>query len=211
MRIYSEWSHCFVCNAHILTKELELPEHLIDRAFKAEPTNIPNMIKYINSLPVATIRGLQLPYNERGYYVVWPNLDYYKLRLNSGNTRYIAPSGVKPPLFVYPGSARHLIIVEGEINCMTLHNCVFGEYKLCSPGPATDMMRHLKYYAQYQRITIIVDHDAPGVIFGCQLRDHLLTLKKRVNIIALDKDFNDILTSEGEEAVKCVFEREMGL
>lgn len=211
LRIYGEWAHCFSCGAHVLTSELNTPEAIVDNAFKAEPTNITNMIKYIEGLTIETVRGLQLHTSERGYYVIWPNKDYYKLRLKSGTTRYIGPSGVKAPLFTYPGSAKHLVIVEGELNAMTLHNCVYGEFKIVSPGSASELQRHIKYYIQFQRITIIVDYDAPGIVFGCALKEHLLQLNKRVDLIALKTDFNDVLVQQGEDAVKQLFEKEMGL
>lgn len=211
MHVYGKYSHCHVCSAHVLTSELNTTEAIVDSVFKAEPTNIASMIKYIESLTIKTVRGLQLHTSERGYYVVWPNRDYYKLRLNFGSTRYIGPSGVRPPLFTYPGSSKHLVIVEGEINCISLHNCVYGEFKLCSPGSASNMMQFIKYYLQFDVITIIADKDASGVVFGSALKEHLLKSGKKTNLIVLEKDFNDVLVQDGEEAVKQLFEKEMGL
>lgn len=202
MQIYGEFSHCYVCRAHVLTSELDLPESYVTKQIKREPTNVARMIENINKLPNKTIRGIKLPHDEYGYYVVWPSGTYYKRRNYTGKARYTAPAGVTPPLFVYPGAAKHLIVVEGEINAISLHNVVYGDFKICSPGPASDFMRHIKYFTQFNRITIFCDHDAPGVVFGIQLKNHLLSLGKRVNLNSMVTDFNQLLIDGGEEAVK---------
>lgn len=207
MRLYSDWAHCYVCSAHIPVAELQLPATYQERQAAKEPTNVPNMINYINSLELRKIRGLMLPSDDRGFFVKWPMDNYYKRRNYTGKTRYIAPSGVKPPLFVYPGDSNTLVIVEGELNAMSLHSVLLGDYKICSPGPASDMLRHIRFYIQFYRIHIFVDKDAPGVVFGCQLREHLLKLGKKITLTPMLKDFNQILQDNGQEAVKQLFEQ----
>lgn len=208
MRIYSKYSHCFVCNAHILTDELDLPEHakIIP---KKEPTNVVAMIKHIKTLPTQIIRGFKLHYDERGFYVVWPDENYYKRRNFEGRVRYTAPSGVKPPIFACNGFAKHLVVVEGELNCMSAYKASWSDYKLVSPGPASDFMRHIKYYQYYQKITLILDHDAAGIVFGCQLKEVLLKSGKHCNLVTVKQDFNETLTKHGEEVVREDFERLM--
>lgn len=208
MRIYSKYSHCFVCNAHVLTDELDLPEHakLIP---KKDPTNVAAMIKHIKTLPTQMIRGFKLPYDERGAYIVWPEENYYKRRNFEGRVRYTAPSGVKPPLFVYGGTSKHLVVIEGELNAMSAYRASWSDYKIVSPGPASDFMRHIKYYQYYQKITLILDHDAAGVVFGCQLKEVLLKSGKHCNLVTLKQDFNETLQKHGEEAVREDFERLM--
>lgn len=207
MRLYSDFAHCFVCGSHIPVSELQLPLTYVERQAAKEPTNIPRMVEYIESLPTKKIRGLHLPFDDKGYFIKWPLSNYYKRRNWTGSTRYIAPSGVKPPLYVYPSEATNLIIVEGELNAATLHSVVLCDYKVCSPGPASEMMKHIKYYMQFYRISIFVDYDAAGVVFGCQLKEHLLRLGKKVTLTALKKDFNQVLQDDGEEEVKQLFEQ----
>lgn len=209
LHLYDEWAFCFVCRVSVPISELNLDPSMLDRQARREPTNVTKMVEYIKGLTIKSVRGLQLPADCKGFYVVWPNGSFYKRRNWEGKARYIAPTGVTPPLFVYPGAAKHLIIVEGELNAITLHNVAYGDFKICSPGPASDFMRHIKYYSQFQRITIFADHDAPGVVFGVQLKNHLLSLSKRVNLITLTTDFNQTLQDSGEVAVKAQFEEGM--
>ncbi len=207
MHIYGENAYCFVCKASIPSAELNIPEN--KHIPRPEPTNVPDRIKYIQGLPTKMIRGLQLPYDNSGYYVVWPNIQYYKRRNFEGKVRYIGPSGVKAPLFVCPGTASHLIICEGEINAMSLYDCVNmdeREFKIVSPGSASEMMRHIKYYLGYSKITIIADYDAAGICFGYQLKDLLLKNRKSVILALMKEDFNRILQDEGPDAVRAKFE-----
>jgi 5S rRNA maturation endonuclease (ribonuclease M5) len=212
MHLYGDWGYCFVCHAQVKRSELDLPGNIKEIRAKKNPTNIPETLQYIETLPVQEIRGIKFHFNDRGYFIVWPSKNYYKRRNFDGtDTRYIAPVGVTAPLFVYPGAARHLIIVEGEINAITLHNTVYGEFKICSPGPASNLLRYIKYYLQFSRITIFVDRDAPGVVFGSQLKDVLLKNNINTQLITVEKDFNHVFTEEGEEGVRRLFEESMGM
>lgn len=207
MHLYGDTGFCFVCKASIPVSELNVPEN--KHIPKPEPTNVPDRIKYIKNLPTKLIRGLQLPYDNSGYYIVWPQNNYYKRRNFEGKVRYIGPSGVRAPLYVLPGTAQHLIICEGEINALTLYDCINmdeREFKVVSPGSASEMMRHIKYYLGYSRITIIADYDAPGICFGYQLKDLLLKSKKQTMLVLMKEDFSRILQDEGHEAVRLKFE-----
>lgn len=207
MVIYGNWAHCMVCQAHILTSELNLPGSFTDYP-RREPTDVKKQLERVNKLPLVKTRGLLLPTDSLGYYIVWPNGDFYKRRnFEDTKARYTGPAGIKPPLFVYPGKADHLVVVEGELNAMSLHQIVFGEYRVCSPGSATEMTRHIKYYLQFKRVSIFVDNDPPGIVYGLMLKDLLLSKGKHVTIELMDKDFNDILQQEGEDAVRKRFER----
>lgn len=209
MTIYGMWAHCWVCGAHILTSELELNDYEQRVLPKQEPTNIPKKIEYIESLPVKNIRGLDLHYDNLGFYVVWPTKNYYKCRKWHGKPKYIAPSKVKAPLWVYPGSAKHLVVIEGELNAATIHNIVFGSFKICSPGSAAEFARHIKYFLQYKRITLILDHDAAGIVHGCLVRNLLHQHGKHATLVTVTQDYNDLLQTKGEEAVRKKFEKDM--
>ena len=204
MTVYGKWAYCHVCKASIPSAELNIPEN--KTIPRPEPTNVPERIKYIKSLPTDLIRGLQLPYDNSGYYIVWPMDNYYKRRNYEGKTRYIGPSGVRAPLFVCPGTASHLIIVEGEINALSLFESIYGEYKIVSPGSASEMLRHIKSYLIYSKITIIADNDAAGVCHSCQLRDLLHKHKKHATITVMNEDFNTILQRDGYDGVMKKFQ-----
>lgn len=210
MKIYGEWAYCFVCQAQMRTTDLNLPGSAQEIREKKHPTNVPNMIEYIKSLPQMEIRGHKFHVSDSGYYFLWPHGNFYKKRnFDDSKGRYVSPRGVSKPLFVYPGSAKHLLIVEGEINAMSLHTSVFGEYKVCSPGPAADFVRYIKYYLQFKHITIFVDKDAPGVIYGTYLKDILLRHNKHTKLVAMERDYNEIHVTEGETGVRNYFEKEM--
>lgn len=208
MHIYGLWAYCYVCKTQCPTEELDLPEYakLIP---KKDPTNVIVMLKHIKTLPTQIIRGFKLHYDERGFYIIWPEGNYYKRRNFEGRVRYTAPSGIKPPLFVYGGTSKHLVVIEGELNAMSAYRASWSDYKIVSPGPASDFMRHIRFYNYYQKITLILDHDAAGVVFGCQLKETLLKSGKHCNLVTVKQDFNDTLVKHGEEAVREDFERYM--
>ncbi len=97
MSVYGSWCYCHVCKISVPTSELNIPEnrHLP----RPEPTNVPDRVKYIEGLPTKLIRGLQLPYDNSGYYILWPSKNYYKRRNHEGKPRYIGPAGVKASLY----------------------------------------------------------------------------------------------------------------
>lgn len=204
MTIYGPVAYCHVCNVSVPTSELELPNNFIYT--KPEETNIKDKMDYIASLPTKIIRGLQLPYDDQGYYIIWPSHNFYKKRLYSGKSRYIGPSGHKVPLFICPGTENHLVVVEGEINAASLYSVIWEGYKISSPGSAGELLRHINYYLGYKKVTLYVDNDAAGIAHGYQVKEVLLKHKKHVNLVLLDKDFNDILQKDPEE-LRRFFER----
>jgi len=206
MRIYGNWAHCYTCGAHVPSSEVVNGDYILPTQSVVK-TDVGAAIARIKTLPTKLIRGLELPYDNTGYYILWPLDQYYKRRTTSGLSRYIAPAGINPPLFQYESKSKHLLIVEGELNAISLYNVVFGDYKVCSPGPATNFMKYIKHYLNYEKITIFADKDAPGVVFGDQLKQHLLKLHKRVTLVLLDKDFNQVLQDEGEQGVISLFEK----
>lgn len=208
MHVYEKFSYCFTCRASIPTSELNLPEHL--RVLpKQESTNIKTQLEYIVNLPKKKIRGFNLHYDSFGAYILWPLGNFYKRRNWLGKVRYTAPTGTRQPLFVYPGDSSSLVLVEGEFNAMSLFYALDGSYKIASMGPASDAMRHIKYVLQFNSITIIMDNDASGVVFGYQLKERLLKEGKLCKLLLVDKDYNQVLQESGEEGVRVAFEREI--
>lgn len=197
MKIYGDFAWCFVCKVSIPTKSLNLGEY--QPATHREPTDIPARIKYIQSLPTKLIRGLKLHYDSEGFYIVWPDKSYYKKRMNSGKSRYIGPTGKKAPLLVLPsGTEHHLVVVEGELNALSLHQATCGDFTIASPGSASEFMRHIAKYGMYSRVTLVLDHDAAGVVHGCSVRDLLLKSGIRATLRTMKTDFNELLQQDEE-------------
>lgn len=201
MKVYGDFAFCFACHLQVPVSELNLPAKL--NHSRPEPTNILERLDYIKSLPVKSIRGLELPADGEGYYILWPGNKFYKKRLYQGKIRYLAPTGHKPPLYICPGDSEHLLVVEGELNAASIYPLVWDTFKVVSPGTAGDFMRHIAYYLKYKRITIIADYDPAGICHGLQLKETLLRHGKRVEIILTDQDLNDkLITGKLEEFVK---------
>lgn len=199
--------YCYTCRAYGPTEKLGLKDVVPTIDTVVKPDSVEDNIKYIESLPTKQIRGFTLPYNDQGYFLLWPDKSYYKLRLWEGKSRYRAPRGVKKPLFKFPGSVDKLVIVEGEFNALTLVTCLDTDETICSPGPCTDFVRYIKSYLDYPEILIIADRDAAGAVYGKELRDLIATHKKRVSLYVTSKDYNDILTEEGPEQVQEEFQK----
>lgn len=205
MHVYEEYAHCFVCGAHARNDKIGVKG---DVQVKKRPTDIKGVMEYIRGLPIERIRGLDFPTDNKGYYIVWPTNDFYKRRNTSGDLRYSGPRGARPPLFLYQGSKR-LIVVEGEINVCTIHTIVRPDHTICSPGSASEFKRHIKEYMKYDEITLILDHDAAGIVFGLEIKEMLLKTGKRTRLVTVRTDYNDVLQEQGPEAVKLQFERDM--
>lgn len=205
MKVYGPVAYCFVCCLSVPTDELNLPENKINKT-KHETTNISERVKYIRSLPLKPIRGLEFHADEGGFYILWPKENYYKKRLYSGKFRYIGPAGARAPLLLMPEFTDHLVVIEGELNALSLHHSDIGDYTICSPGSAGEFMRHVATYRSYKRVTLILDHDAAGLLHGCQTKEVLLKAGVYVNLVLIKKDFNQVLQDEGPEKVREKFE-----
>jgi twinkle protein len=106
-----------------------------------------------------------------------------------------------------------IVIVEGEMDCLTLHEC--GIYNVVSvPNGASMGNQKLEYldncwqvFEQAQRIVLAVDNDSAGMA----LRDELARRlgKDKCFTVAYPegcKDVNDVLVKQGKEAVKAVLD-----
>src|SRR5580698_6105079 len=115
MTVYEDgWGHCWVCGAHVKIGEPDVKQ------VKRIPTNVEEELSCIRNLPIKRIRGLDLHQEDsRAYYILWPSRNYYKKRNLEGEPRYLAPKAIKPPIFLYPGND-DIIVIEGEINCMSV-------------------------------------------------------------------------------------------
>ena len=203
--VYDTHAHCFGGCGRIELSELGLtapeapkPRYKEDLAKKRE---------YINALPVKEIRGLPFRYDSLGYYVCWPNSDYYKLRLFSpgDGPKYKNPSGHTQPVFwARRSTGQTLYVVEGEINALSLAEAV--QYDIMSPGSASNFLaltsNDLTIYRSYANIIIMVDRDAAGTAAAIHLKGLLLGKVPFVSIVLMPKDCNQVLIDHGKEALK---------
>lgn len=209
MEVYPDWLHCFSCGYRVRSDGVISEEEIENLKKKQkEPENIEDRIRFIHSLPRQAVRGLSLPIDTSGYYIVWPTGTYYKYRITTGGqNRYIGPRGHKAPLFELDIKSKEtLVVIEGEINALSLSESLqdhqLRTIGICSPGSATELTRHLNIYLTYPRIIVIVDKDIPGVKNGLKLKELLIKKGKRVQLLACENDINEILQEKGKGGVQ---------
>lgn len=203
--IYSDGSgYCFSCNTYF--KDLEPADKKVERYVE----DLPGKLKYIKSLPTADIRGLKLPADSDGFYIVWPSDNYYKLRRwddNHPNGRYLSPSGIPKPWFcAHTGTSKTLVLIEGEINALSVALLQLN-MTIVSPGSASNFADNTAryYYSRllgYDRVYLIVDEDGPG--FEAAVKAKTLVKEKIPNtkIILMGEDANSILMRDGKEGLQ---------
>lgn len=201
--IYSDGSsYCFGCQAF---NAVAAPPEEIEPII---PEDIPAKMAYIDSLPKQIIRGLEFPFDNMGYYVVWPKRDYYKLRRwASDGGRYLSPVGVDKPWFYLEGQKLALFVCEGEINALSLKK-VFPDYPVLSPGGVSDftgarMRKNLTQFREYTRVVIVADSDLVGLKAAVGLKNLISEHVPDVSIVLLDVDCNEMMCGDnGEEKLK---------
>ena len=199
---------CYVCSYRCRIEDLKNGQIGVPK--KKEPEDIKAKIAHIKTLPIRRMRGLQLLQDSIGSYIVWPDESYYKLRTNNDRTRYVGPRGHKPPLFVLKGHPDVVVVVEGEINALSLEQGTgLEQHTICSPGAASEFTRHAPEFLRYKQIILVLDNDAPGIAAGWQTKELLLKAGKRVKLMLVEEDFNDLLQRGGPELVRSEFERLM--
>lgn len=203
LELYEENGYCFVCGAVVPLEELNL-----EAPIKKEKEDIQKTLLFIESLPKSQLRGLLFPRSLGSYYIVWPDRSYYKQRFLEG-IRYCGPTGIRPTLFTYPGHNSRLVLVEGEINCMSLKEA-YQDTKttIASFGGINNYSSYLDIYYHYETICVIVDKDSPGVVNGLNLKEILINKGKRAQLVTLPKDFNDVLVESGISGIKQICNEE---
>lgn len=213
--IYDSHFHCFSCSAHGPLSQLGMKQ--IPEESKEPPENIDESLYRINNLELRKIRGLPFRSDADEYYIVWPYGKFYKARKHQGDAepRYRCPRGVPKPLLVlYPGK-RACIIVEGEINAISLAQVVDSAdgYTIVSPGSASEFAskKYLPEYASYSKIVVVADKDRAGAAAIIKLKPLLLKTTRDVTHVLVDKDFNDRLVQDGQEKLRAFVEENLGL
>lgn len=205
---YENNYYSFCCGRSGPLSELGLaPGERIEKTYVED---INSSIAAIRALPTQEIRGFQLHADDRGYYLLWPNDDYYKRRIygaDSGN-KYRGPSGHSKPWFIAKTQESFVLaLVEGEFNAMSLVSLELG-IDVVSPGGAGDFYsrtgkQELLKCLQYSTIHVIVDSDAAGAQAAIETKAFLVANGHNdVRIHLVEKDFNDVHVEEGLENLR---------
>jgi hypothetical protein len=222
--VYGDRFFCFGCRGGGPVSDVGLtPEDL--EAEESAPKYVENIAetyaKYINKLPMCPQRGLSFPTDSGGYFIAWPTESYYKYRKFSFDKeagKYRSPVGVKKPPFIIPKNLHSdiLVVVEGEINAMSIDS-LSHSYAIVSPGSSGDFYsqnfnKYIDWILSYKHIIGILDNDKAGVKGCIEFKSKLLTMGHTSNNIVLwDKDANDILVTEGKEALNDRMSEELGV
>ncbi len=174
-----------------------------------EPEDLTERFRYIKSLPRREHRGLTFPTDERGYFICWPNDDFYKYRVQHPGigSKYLGPKGRKPPLFWARRENRiALYITEGEINALSVAVALPG-VDVCSPGSASmfnadNLSKYLTLFKGYSNVVVVLDEDAAGTKGLIEAKAFFLYKIPFISFMQLKPDANDILCESGKEALR---------
>lgn len=201
--VYEDGSgYCFGCSTYFK----DLGKNVSTQAPIVEKEDLQKSLEYIDSLPKMEHRGLVFPYDNRGYYLVWPTRDYYKLRRWTGNPKYMGAKGHAKPWFHIKNKSKKLILVEGEINALSLHEAD-KSIEIISPGGVGNffdksMQVALPFFKQYDEINIIVDNDDVGINAALKCKQLINSYCLDVRIILAEEDCNEILVKHGTDKLK---------
>lgn len=205
---------CFGCGAHGKSKDIGYEVKYKEKYIE----DIEPVIAYIRSLPARPVRNLRFRADDHCYYILWPDYKYYLRRsfnVLPGMPKYKGPAGhQRPPLFCRVTGKNTLVIVEGEINAISVAE-VCKDIDVLSPGSATEMgserIAHaLTFVGHYDKILICVDNDSAGILGAISLKTNLLRLNKNIKIAAWDTDANKVLTDRGSDELRQKVEEELG-
>lgn len=200
--------YCFGCGKSGFAKDLGIQGLPAPRP----PEDITDRLEYIRNLPLQEIRGLHLPADDEGYYILWPNGRYYIKRVHVADQhagKYRAPRGHRRPLLLKMKTRERVLWwVEGEINALSLAEIVENG-TIATPGGAGDLSKHLKFCEQFDTIYVFVDNDSAGVLAALELKRKLPT-HKGLMIQVWDKDINDWLQQDGRRKLQEEVRRRVG-
>ncbi len=170
-------------------------------------------ISRIRSLPKRDVRGLRLHSDDFSYYIVWPDGSYYKRRFyDPKGPKYIGATGHRKPPYVASAKGDTLILVEGELNAMSIAEA-FPDLSVVSPGGCGDFRHVSKWLTScqlYSTILVIADRDAPGAEACIEAMSQLQGKVPRIIAHLMPKDANEVLVNEGPEKLREEISRVLG-
>lgn len=169
--------------------------------------DIQQSIARIEALPTQEIRGLVLPYDNTGYYIVWPDKNYYKCRVWLGNPKYKNPAGVTQPwLNLLAKDNKIAVIIEGELNALSVATLNLPIDIYC-PGSANSFKLaksdiSLTKLVDYDTILLVADKDTAGVSAILNLKKEIIQYNPGVVLKLVSPDYNQILQTYGKTGIK---------
>lgn len=208
MHVYSDGAYCFACGKQASLAEIGRYHEGLELPPEREPENLEESFAYIDSLPKVSLRGLEFPADEWGYFICWPGRDYYKKRLyDETSGRYRSPTGHKEPMFWARREGNpDLVVIEGQINCLSIAEACLN-VDVCSPGGVGNFSHkltknQLQEYYIYSTIVIVCDEDAPGAKAAINLYSQLISKGRKVAMKLMKPDANEVLCAEGKERLR---------
>lgn len=206
--LYLDHYYCFGCGATGPLTNLD-KSILPDVIEAVEPEDLAKSLARIDKLPTKVIRGLEFPYDSQGYYLVWPDRDYYKLRMFDSNAeaKYIGARGHKRPLlWAQKNQSTNLLLVEGEINALSLAKALDG-IDIASPGGAGDfssrrIRKLLTSIGNYSTVVVIADRDRAGTEAIINAVSELRSSGREALGILMEEDANALLERVGALGLK---------
>lgn len=218
LAIYEETNSyfCFGCGATGSSGQLytqSRPTQVNTHSDRRE--DLEQAFQYIFGLPKRPFRGLEFHCDATGYYIVWPDLTYYKKRMfDDKEVKYIGAKGhVKPWFWVskgYSTDVSQVVVLEGEINAISGRRVLSLDF--VSPGGSGDFTskytreQGLTQLLSYDKILLVADKDAAGAKAVIGLNNLLMEAGKSPKYLLMAKDANQILVEDGKEALRRIFE-----
>lgn len=199
MEVYLDYAHCFACGYRVSTATLgsrgiSLPEG----PSRASPVDLQADLERIKSLPLARVRGLDLPVDSDSYYILFPGSSYYKRRkfFPGDGPKYLCPKGHAKPLFIAhdPKGADKVAIIEGEANALSLAT-LKPSFAICSPGGVGSFNEKELNDLHFSKYLLILDRDKAGLAAAIKAREFLVKRSPYVEIVLMEEDLNDLLQS----------------
>jgi hypothetical protein len=204
--LYSDHYCCYGCGKSGPLSELEGVD--VSQVEDPEPEDLAAAFAYIDSLPLEKVRGLMLPSDVESYFIAWPDKSYYKRRFyNPTGVKYIGAAGhKKPPFWARQGKGSVCVLVEGEINALSIAEAC-PDFDVMSPGGTGDFSsKRAKYYLQsiryYEILVIITDADKAGALACIELMGAVSGQVKKVVHHLMPVDANEVLCEQGPEALR---------
>lgn len=219
LALYGDKYYCFGCGARGETKNLKGAEYEPQSTQPRYSENMRLSVERIRALPVKSWRGLDLHCDSSGAYILWPDLSYYKYRLfdpDDGKSKYRSPVGHSYRPLVLAQGFGTVVVVEGEINALTLSQYGGIREGIVCPGAASNFnaeftRKWLPHFPHTKRFIICCDSDKAGIAGAIQLKVCLLEQTHDVTVLPMTKDFNEIYKEEGQEGVRKYVEAYLGL
>jgi hypothetical protein len=214
LAIYHDGYKCYGCGKYGPLSDLGMEGADIPPPKPAE--NLVEKFDYIRSLPGVEVRGFSFPADDEAFYICWPDESYYKARLfNPRKGKYLNPSGHKQPmLFVRHEGNRELVVVEGELNALSVAKAC-PEVDVWCPGSAsnfksTKWSRYLNFLLQYSRILVVADRDAAGAEACIEIMSQLQGKVQEIKAHLMSPDANDVLTGCGSGILRTQINQAIG-